>query len=97
VSEGVLWRRRLGAELRRAAPRRRVAVLRGRASARAADSPLGESLHLVVVERDRLEARLAEVVRDGVAVGVGPWLPAGDDDWPGERDRLVDALREALA
>lgn len=104
VSDGVIWRRRLAAEVRRAAPRRRLAVLRGRAStrlepgARPLDTPVGEALHMVLVEDDGLETRVAEVVRaaDGGLASCGPWLPAGDDAWPGGRDRLVEALREAL-
>ena len=96
VSDGLLWRRRLAAELRKAAPRRRVAVLRGAAHARSADSPLGESMHLLVIERDRVEARVAEVARGGSGAGCGPWVPAGDGAWPVGQDRLVEALRDAL-
>jgi tetratricopeptide (TPR) repeat protein len=96
VADGILWRRRLAAELKRAAPRGRVAVVRGRVQARTADAPLGESLQLLVVERDRVEARFAELERGPDGVVCGPWLAAGDDQWPGGRDRLVEALREAL-
>lgn len=97
VADGILWRRRLAAELRRAAPRHRVAVVRGRAHAHTAEGPLGETLQLLVVEPDRVEVRVAEVERGAEGVVCGPWLLAADDDWPGGRDRLVEALREALA
>ena len=103
VSDGVLWRRRLAAELRRTATRRRVAVVRRRVEAsvvpgsRPLDAPLATSLQLVVVDRDGIEARVAAVGHDeNGAPACGPWLRAGDDWLGGERDRLVEALREAL-
>jgi len=102
VSDGLLWRRRLAAELRRTATRRRVAVVRRRVEAsvepgsHAREAPLGESLQLLVIDRDGIEARVAAVSRGSAGLVGGAWLRAGDDWLDGDRDRLVEALREAL-
>jgi tetratricopeptide (TPR) repeat protein len=87
VSDGVIWRRRLAAELRRAAPWRRVAVVR---SVRR-DS--GIAVQLLVVDDAGVEARTA-VVGGGLAPGGERWRRVVQPR-PGT-DRLVEALRSAM-
>jgi tetratricopeptide (TPR) repeat protein len=81
LGDGLIWRRRLAAEVRRAAPRGRLAVLR-------AASP--EMLHLVVLDRDGTLARGAVI-----SPGVRPdrWLRVSA---PPSGDRLIEALWRAL-
>jgi tetratricopeptide (TPR) repeat protein len=88
LSEGAIWRRRLGAELRRSAPRGRVAVVRpvwrkGPAGA------VVESLEMLIVDRDGVEAR-----RGGRGSSPERWRRAVQPK-PGA-DKLVEALRAAL-
>ncbi len=89
VSDGVLWRRRLAAELRRAAPRGRVAVLRRVRRGGKGGAAGVSALQMLVVDADGVEARQG---------GCGP----SPERWrrvvqpkPGV-DRLVEALRSAL-
>jgi tetratricopeptide (TPR) repeat protein len=102
VSDGVLWRRRLLAEVRRAAPLGRVAVLRGGLQAqltpgvRPVDAPLTESVWMFLVERDSVEVRMARVSREGGVARCPSWALAEEPGWPGSRDGLVEALRAAL-
>jgi len=102
VSDGALWRHRLAAEVRRAAPLRRVAVLRGgtqvhvEPGVRVVDAPMGEAVWLFLVEREAVQVRVATVSRDGGRAVCGPWLVAEEPGWPGSRDGLVEALRSAL-
>ena len=86
VSDGAIWRRRLAAELRRAAPRGRVAVVR---RARRGKGGTATALQMLVVDAGGVEARQG---------GCGP----SPERWrrvvqpkPGA-DRLVEALRAAL-
>jgi tetratricopeptide (TPR) repeat protein len=87
VSEGVIWRRRLAAELRRAAPRGRVAVLRRVRRTRGGGAVT--AVQMLVVDAAGVEARQG---------GCGPsperWRRAVQPK-PGA-DRLVEALRSAL-
>jgi len=90
VGEGLLWRRRLAAELRHAAPSGRVAVLR---PVRRPAGTVDESLQLVVLDRGGAEARVALVERSGSSVACGRWLRVAP---PAVGDRLVEALWAAL-
>lgn len=89
VSDGVIWRRRLAAELRRAAPRGRVAVVRRARRAKPGGAAV-TSLQMLVVDAAGVEARQG---------GCGPsperWRRAVQPR-PGA-DRLVEALRAALS
>jgi tetratricopeptide (TPR) repeat protein len=87
ISDGVIWRRRLATELRRAAPRGRVAVLRR--VRRQKNGGAVVSVQMLIVDAAGVEARQG---------GCGP----SPDRWrrvvqpkPGA-DRLVEALRAAL-
>ncbi|HXA30447.1 MAG TPA: tetratricopeptide repeat protein [Candidatus Angelobacter sp.] len=87
VSDGVIWRRRLATELRRAAPRGRVAVLRR--VRRQKNGGAVVSVQMLIVDAGGVEARQG---------GCGP----SPERWrrvvqpkPGA-DRLVEALRAAL-
>jgi hypothetical protein len=107
VSEGLLWRRRLGAEVRRGAPQGRVALVVGGVSDRLEDvlrSASGggrtEVLRLLLVERDRVEERVARVERGEKGLACERWVPvpAGSPgELTGQRLRLVQAVRAALA
>jgi tetratricopeptide (TPR) repeat protein len=96
LADGLLWRRRLAAEVRRAAPLRRLAVLRGGMQASAATGPLGEAVWMFLVERDSVEVRVAQVRRESGGVTCHAWHGAEEPGWPGSRDGLVEALRTAL-
>jgi hypothetical protein len=87
ISDGVIWRRRLATELRRAAPRGRVAVLRR--VRRQRDGGAVVSVQMLIVDAGGVEARQG---------GCGP----APERWrrvvqpkPGA-DKLVEALRAAL-
>jgi tetratricopeptide (TPR) repeat protein len=89
VSDGVLWRRRLAAELRRAAPRGRVAVLRRvRRNGRDGAAPVSV-LQLLVVDAEGVEAR-----QGGAGTSPERWRRIVQPR-PGT-DRLLEALRAAL-
>lgn len=87
VSDGVIWRRRLTAELRRAAPRGRVAVVRVVRRQKAGGSVA--SLQMLIVEASGVEAR-----KGGCGPSPERWRRAPAPK-PGA-DRLVEALRAAL-
>ena len=90
VSDGVIWRRRLAAELRRAAPRGRVAVLRRvRRGGRGGSAPV-TALQMLIVDAGGVEAR-----QGGCGVSPERWRRVVQPR-PGA-DRLVEALRSALA
>jgi hypothetical protein len=85
----VLWRRRLAAELRRAAPRGRVAVLRRvRRSGRDGAAPVSV-LQLLVIDAEGVEAR-----QGGAGTSPERWRRIVQPR-PGT-DRLLEALRAAL-
>jgi len=89
ISDGVLWRRRLAAELRRAAPQGRVAVLRRvRRPGGDGGAPVC-SLQLLVIDAEGVEAR-----QGGVGTSPERWRRVVQPK-PGS-DRLLEALRAAL-